>query len=657
MKKPLLSALFIAALIVPLSAFARLEVSSFFSNHMVLQREQPVPVWGKASPGEEVKVTFRDSSASTKADTSGNWLAELPPLFVGDPGTLEIKSGDTTLAFKDVLVGEVWICSGQSNMEWPLKKANKGEAEIAAANAPQIRLLQIPNTYSPVPLDTFDAKWQVCSPETVADFSAVGYFFGRELLKELKVPVGLVSADWGGTPAEAWTPLETLKSNPAYSDAVKQYDEKSRLLAENPNLGEKLQADYDDFMKKIEALTDAPPPPKPEWFDPKVSIPNTRTVQANKPFFEEADGMVQLRVVMELTEEQAKAGGAKLRLGRIDNYDVAWVNGAEVGRTGRDVVDNLKVFREYAIPGGTLKAGPNVVVLQIIDWFRTAIFGIQVNQPEIFWPDGKTVALPADWEMQEVVDLGKRPDTLDRQANKAGSFLYNGMIAPLGPAAFRGVIWYQGESNASRAEQYRTLFPDMINAWRKSWDRGNFPFYFVQLANLGNREGWPELREAQREALALPETGMAVTIDIGDPEDIHPGNKLDVGKRLALWALAKTYGLKHPDGSPLPHSGPFLREAVVGKGEIRLQFDHLNGGLKARDGGELKGFTLAAEDGEFFPAQARIEGDEVVVTREGMAAPLFVRYAWDANPDANLINEVGLPASPFRTDRQPFATE
>jgi sialate O-acetylesterase len=334
------------------------------------------------------------------------------------------------------------------------------------------------------------------------------------------------------------------------------------------------------------------------------------------------------------------------------------VNGVEVGRIGRNVTENLKVFREYAIPEGILKAGPNVVVLQIIDWFRSASFGANIDQPELFWPSGTTVALPADWEMQTVVNMGQRPNTLDRLVNKTGSFLFNAMVAPLVPAAFRGVIWSQGEGNAARAEQYRTLFPDMINAWRDTWDHGDFPFYFVQLANFSNREGWPELREAQRETLALPETGMAVTIDIGDPDDIHPRNKLDVGKRLALWALAKTYGLTQPDGSPLPHSGPLLREAVVGEGEIRLQFDHLNGGLKTRDGGELKGFTLAAQDGEFLPAQARIDGDEVVVTRAGMAAPRFVRYAWDINPaDANLTNGTSLPASPFRTDQQPIAAE
>lgn len=638
-----------------MSLFAQLEVSPYFSDHMVLQRDQPIPVWGKAAPGGEVGITFRDDSATTKADASGRWRVDLPPQTVGDPAPLKVTSDGTTIAFDDVLVGEVWICSGQSNMAWSPKQTVNGKAETAAASKyPQIRLLHIPDTYSPKPLDTFDAKWEVCSPETIADFSAVGYFFGRELWNALKVPVGLISADWGGTPAEAWTPLETLRSNPAYADSVKQYEEKTNFLAENPGLGEKLLAAYDDYMEKIGALTDAPPPPKPEWFDPKASIPDTQTVQVNKPFFEETDGMAQLRAVVELTKEQAEAGGAKLLLGRIDNYDVAWVNGVEVGRTGRDVTDNLKVFREYAIPDGTLKPGPNVVVLQVIDWFKNAIFGSNVDQVEIGWPDGKAVALPGDWEMQVVVDLGKRPETLDRQVCKTGSYLFNGMIAPLVPGAFRGVIWYQGESNTSRAEEYRMLFPDMITAWREAWDRGPFPFIFVQLANFGNREGWPELREAQREALALPETGMAVTIDIGDPEDIHPRNKLDVGKRLALWALANTYDVKQPDGSPLPHSGPLFREAVVEDDRIRLEFDHVDGGLKTSDGGPLKGFTIAGAKGGFLPAQARIEGDAVIVTRDGMAAPQFVRYAWDINPDANLTNGTSLPASPFRTDPGPF---
>jgi len=649
--------LFLSLLLIPLSTLAQLEVSSFFGDHMVLQRDQPLPVWGKAAPDEEVNVTFRDASATAITNEAGEWLVKLPPVDLGEPASLQIKSGNETVVFDDVLVGEVWICSGQSNMDWSVLKSDDAEAEIAAANYPSIRLFDIPRRYSPDPLDDVEGEWQICSPESVAPFSAVGYYFGRELWQDLEVPIGLISIAWGGTRAEAWTPFQKLNSNPAYQQIVAEYYTTTDRIQSNPNLEATMQADFDRFNEQIDALSQNPPSPEASWFDPKASFVDLVSVQPGEDFLEDTNGLVHVRNVFTLDEKEAQRQGARIRLGQIDNYDVTWINGVPVGSTGPEVENARQTFREYKIPDGILRAGENVIVLQIVDVRRIVHFGHNIDKPEIFWPHSKPFALSNGWEMKLISDIGRRPSILANEVNDIGSYLWNGMVAPIVPAAFRGVIWYQGESNAFRADQYRTLFPDMIEAWRTAWGRGPFPFYFVQLANFSDREGWPELREAQRETLSLPNTGMAVTIDIGDPDNIHPTNKQDVGKRLSLWALAKTYGSKQANGEPIPYSGPLLEETLIGEGEIKLRFDHSNGGLLTSDGGELTGFTIAEEDGDFLPAQARIQGREIIVSHPEMNSPQDVRYAWAINPDANLINGARLPASPFRTDQRPFTTE
>jgi sialate O-acetylesterase len=664
---PIFHLLLTLILFSPLGATAQLEVASFFGDHMVLQREQEIPVWGKATPGDKVTVTFRNTSVTAQAKDDGTWGLRLPEQAVGEPASLQIKSADQTVSFEDVLIGEVWICSGQSNMEWPVERSANPEEEIAAADYPHIRLFDVARKFSPEPVDTVEATWKVCSPESVASFSAVGYYFGRHLWKELNVPIGLVSSNWGGTPAEAWTPLETLEANPTYAELVDTRNEAVAMLRDDPNLEQTLQDRFDRYSEQLEALTQSVPMPAKEWSDPDADLGALEPIRPGEPFLAETNGLVHVRTIFELSEEQASRPDARILLGQVDNFDVTWINGVRVGRTGPETKNERLVFRDYPIPAGTLKPGKNVVLLQIVDVRRIARFGHNIDHPKIIWSEKKSLALSAEWGMQIISDLGRRPETFERTMKDMGGFLWNGMIEPLIPAAFRGVIWYQGESNTSRAEQYRTLFPDMIRAWRAAWDRGDFPFYFVQLANIENRDGWPELREAQRETLSLPNTGMAVIIDIGDPDDVHPKNKQDVGKRLALWALANTYDVTEPSGwlgtlpgigrffqEPLPHSGPLFREAVVEDGQIRLRFDHIYGGLETSDGEKLKGFTIAEENGPFLPAEARIENNEVVVTHPDMEKPREVRYGWEVNPIANLTNSTGLPASPFRTDKRSF---
>lgn len=643
------------------SAQDKLRVAAFLNDHMVLQREQTIPVWGQAAPGAKIAVTFRDSTAEAVADASGQWMAELPPQKVGKPGSLSVQSGSERLLFEDVLVGEVWICSGQSNMEWTVARSNDAEAEIAAADFPAIRFFDVPNRYSPSPQDDVEASWQICSPETAANFSAVAYFFGRELWQELGVPIGLVLTNWGGTPAEAWTPLSTLEQKNDYAELVADYREASRILAEEPDIAAQMKAAFDAFNARADALAASPPEPLARWFDPEATFADAQPVRPDTPLLAETDGLAHVRLVFSLSAEQAARRGARLQLGQIDNFDASWINGVRVGATLSDTPGSREAIRDYEIPEGLLKTGPNVVLVQIVDVRRIADFGRNIDFPKIVWSGDEALALKEGWEMALIEDIGPRPDRFDDKMKDMGTFLWNAMVAPLVPTAFRGVIWYQGESNTDRAEQYRSLFPDMIRGWRAAWGRDDFPFYFVQLANFSGRRGWPELREAQRETLALPNTGMAVAIDIGDPQNIHPGNKQDVGRRLALWALAETYNVTEPANflghlpfigrsfqRPIPHSGPLIRGAEVEGVQVRLRFDHVYKGLRTTDGGPVKSFELSDANGVFHPAIARIEGDDILVHHPEIIRPSAIRYAWHINPEVNLVNSSQLPASPFQ---------
>lgn len=635
-----------------------------------------VPVWGQATPGEAVRLSFREESILTQANDRGNWIAVLPRLEVGAPGELLISSGENTVIFNDVLVGEVWLCSGQSNMAWPVERSANSQEEIANADIPHIRLFNMPNRFSVQPVSDIDASWEMCTPESVASFSAVGYFFGRKLHQELGVPIGLISANRGGSAAEAWMPRDDLMKDPAYSELVAEMDALKKRMMENPALAAEIDEEISAFVAAANALSDAPPEPAEVWFDAYKEIPGTSLLTPGDSFMEKTDGLAQIRKVFTLTEQQATLGEATLELGSINDHDVTWVNGTVVGKTGPGVRRASMKARTYTVPEGVLRPGKNVVVLQVIDHLRSASFGENIPYPKLSWSNGEHLALVENWEMKIIEDLGPKPDNLARQTRKKGEFLYNGMIAPLIPAAFRGVIWYQGESNAGRAAQYMQLFPDLIRSWRGLWDRGDFPFYYVQLANYRERatepgeSAWAELREAQRLALELPNTGMAVAIDIGEADDIHPRNKQDVGLRLALWALADTYKLEEATGwvgkTPLvgrifhraiPHSGPLPESVSVKKNAIIVRFDHMAEGLQTTDGEVPVSFAIAEEDGPFLWADAEIIKDDTIrLTHPDLMAPTVVRYAWADNPEVNLVNSAGLPASPFRTDNRKLTT-
>jgi sialate O-acetylesterase len=500
----------LVALAAPATADVRLP--SIFTDNMVLQRDMPVPVWGWADPGEKVTVRVLGQTQTAEPGEGGKWTVKLAALKTGGPITVTI-SGKNTVTLRNVLVGEVWLCSGQSNMQFNVGSCNQAQEEIAAANYPQIRLVSVPTVGTQEPQSNFKGAWVQCSPRSVGNFSAVGYFFGRELYRNLNVPIGLVHCSWGGSSCEAWVKRSRLEADPQYRELLAKWDHDC--------------ATFD--MEKAKAAYKA----------------------------------------------------------QLDKWKKAAAAAKAAGKTA--------------------------------------------TQPP---------RAPQD------IRTGQH-----RPAN-----CYNGMLLPVETLAIRGVIWYQGESNSGRAYQYRSLFPLMIKNWRDDWGQGDFPFYFVQLANFmavkpaPAESGWAELREAQTMTLKVPHTGQAVIIDIGDAANIHPKNKQDVGKRLALWALAKDYG------KDLEYSSPMYKSMRCKGNQVTICFDFVGGSLVAKDGAEVKGFAIAGADKKFVWAQAKIVGQTVVVSSSEVAEPVAVRYAWADNPVCNLYSEDGLPVCPFRTDTWPGIT-
>ena len=643
------------------SAHAEVRLPAIIGDNMVLQRGMKVRIWGNADPREEVTVIFEKTSLHTVADTKGHWEVWLPPLKAGGPFELTIK-GANVLTVKNILVGEVWLCSGQSNMEWPLVNTLDGAEAVKKANYPQIRLFTVAKQTSLSPLTDVEGRWLVTTPEEAAHFSAVGYFFGRELHQQLKVPVGLIDSSWGGTPAEAWTSNEALVSVPALKPILERYRSSLSALPKTKETYVRALAEWEeknlhlDPGNKGEALGYADPATsRADWS--KIDLP--KQIETAGLLI---DGAIWFRRVVEAPKSWS-GKDLVLNLTPIDDHDMTYFNGTKIGSTGRETPNSYMVSRTYVVPGSLVHSGPNVIAIRVFD--SAGEGGFSRGGAMSIGPTGSgesdVISLRGTWDYKVELALEpKRPDWSTRpeaigvsnQNNPSG--LYNAMIAPLVTFAIRGVIWYQGESNAGRAYQYRTLFPAMIRDWRKAWGR-NFPFYFVQLANWRARKAepsesdWAELREAQLMTLTEPQTGMAVTIDIGDENDLHPRNKLEVGRRLAAWALAKTYGRS------VIASGPLLDHFSIEDNKVLIRFKHA-AGLRTVDGGPVKGFVIAGADRRFVWAEARIEGATVIVSSPSVPRPVAVRYGWADNPIVNLYNKAGLPASPFRTDDWPGVT-
>jgi len=626
-----------------------MKIASLFTNGMVLQQGVSVPVWGTGTPGDLVTVHFAGQQVSASADADGRWIVRLAPLEANASASeLEVSSSDgASLKITDVLVGEVWVCSGQSNMEWPLQSSRNGAKEVTQAHFPAIRLFTVPHRPSRTSeTEIAGAAWCACSPETAANFSAVAYYFAREIQSRLNIPIGLIHTSWGGTIAEAWTAWDALLENPATRGIVETFEYSLRDLDSRLEEWEALQEKTRDKGNTKHAEG---------WAGIEESQADWREMVLPGSWQSRGlnhSGIVWFRKTVEIPAAWA-GRDLQLAIGATDKSDTTYFNNTQVGGiTMAERADSWSHLRIYTVPGELVQAGKNVIAVRIhSDKYVGGMTGpkefMQLTCPDCAGDAG--IPLAGSWRYAVEADYGIVQVPVEPVV-KAPSALFNGMISPLLPFAIRGVIWYQGEANADRAAQYRDLFQVLIRSWRRAWGQGDFPFYFVQLANYMARQEqptesqWAELREAQMMALALPNTGMAVAIDIGEAEDIHPGNKMDVGLRLALHALHGAYG--HSGVIP---SGPLLRAAKREGSSLRLSFDQVGGGLVCQ-GNALCGFAIAGEDGRFVWAEATIDGEDVLVSSPEVAAPRSARYGWANNPEVNLYNNAGLPAAPFRTD-------
>ena len=635
-----------------------IQVPAIIGDNMVLQQGVRLRIWGTANPGERITITFATKSANSIADAQGRWEAWIDPLKAGGPFNLILK-GTNVLIIKNVLIGEVWVCSGQSNMEWPLINTTQGAQEVAQANHPEIRLFTVEHKTSASPLSNAEGRWVVTTPDEAAHFSAVGYFFGRELHQRLKIPVGLIDSSWGGTPAEAWTSHEALVSSAELKPILDRYESSLNTLPETKEAYARALATWEEKNLYVDSENRGE---DLGYADPAAVTADWGNIDLPKQFETAGlliDGAVWFRKIVDLPDSWA-GRDLMLNLPAIDDYDTSYFNGIRIGSTGRETPNSYTVPRKYVVPGSVVRSGRNVIAVRVFDsageggFTRGGAMSLSASESEV-------ISLRGDWSCKIELalepkhpDWGTRPAVIGLENQNNPSVLYNAMIAPLVSFPIRGVIWYQGESNAGRAYQYRTLFPVMIRSWRTAW-RNDFPFYFVQLPNWRAQKNdpdesdWAELREAQMMTLRERHTGMAMTIDLGDELDLHPKNKVDVGRRLAALALAYTYR-QH-----VTPSAPLFDRFRVESNAIRIYFKY-GAGLQTLDRGPVRGFAIAGADRRFVWADARIDGDTIVVSSPMVPTPVAVRYAWADNPVANLYNSARLPASPFRTDSWPGIT-
>lgn len=646
-----------------------IELPSIIGDNMLLQQNADVKLWGKAGAGETVVVTAGwQAEGRAVAGDDGKWTVQLKTPEAGGPYDITVTGKKSAITITNVLIGEVWVCSGQSNMEMPLAgwppndTVMHSASTIASAGFPEIRLFSVARRVSGEPLDYCTGKWEVCSPSTVSPFSATGYFFGRKLHEDLKVPVGLIASSWGGTPAEAWISAGSLEKAGEFTDEIKEIQESAPLLQEYQKWLEshrQVVADKagEDQWKDLDFKDAAAP--MPDFDDSQWQAMNLPAL------FETAtgdfDGAVWFRKTIELPGEMA-GRDLSLMLGPIDDMDRTYFNGELVG--SHEISGVYQVPREYNVPGKLVKEGTNTIAVRVIDnqgggglWAIPGVMKIAVTGSPV-----PSVSLDGEWKFQPVAELSgnkfyvfdlsgneyqktKRPKAI---GSSTPTSLFNGMISPLLDYTIKGAIWYQGESNVGRHEQYSEIFPLMIENWREAWGIKDFPFYFVQIAPYvyGGVDSTESafLREAQEAALKLPNTGMAVTLDIATVMNIHPPFKKEVGERLANLALAKEYG------RDVVSQGPEFKSMNVEGRRIRVSFDNTGGGLAAGERG-LTEFEIAGADGKYHEADARIKGEEVVVSSSRVSNPVSVRYCWRNGAEASLFGKSGLPANQFRSGR------
>jgi len=625
---------------------AQLRLPAFFSDNMVLQQKKVNRVWGWADPGQLVQVDFLEKNYPAYADANGNWSVFLDAASAGKTGTMAVWAGETTFEFNNVAIGEVWVCSGQSNMEWRMDMLKETyPQELKTARNDNIRFMVVEKTLATSPQKDLpvSTKWTAVTPETVGACSAVAYWYAKQLQKELKVPIGLIVTAWGGTPAQSWTSFEGLHD---FSKYTQNFIDKIHPL-KLEDMSRKLQEGRDAFRRTLEAKGAY----MKQLVLPGFDDSQWKEMYLPKPWeaqgFPALDGIVAFRLSFNV--DAADAGKeATLDMPAIDDIDSTYINGTFIG-----TMRQWDALRKYKIPAGVLKAGKNILVIKVQD--DQGGGGLSDGAVKFAVTTGsRTIELKgnARYDIIAVLpDLTGGFGALQQQP----AVLYNAMIAPLLPLSIQGAIWYQGESNADNkadAIEYNQLFPAMIRDWRQRWGQGEFPFLFVQLASFGAIQSqpadanWGYLREAQSATLSLPNTGMAVTTDIGNPFNIHPVQKQEVGERLAAEAMRVVYGKPN-----LLSTGPQFSSFKIKGNQIILDFKNTGKGLLTTVG-PLKQFAIAGADKKFYWAEAVIVGRQIIVTCKQVPKPVAVRYAWANSPvDANLYNKEGFPASPFRTDR------
>jgi sialate O-acetylesterase len=669
MKKATILLLFVLLISACQKGPSDLRLPSILSDNMLLQQKTDATIWGKANPGQKISVTPSWSSEkAVKAGKDGRWSVKITTPEAGGPYKVVISAVDTTVTINNVLIGEVWVCSGQSNMEmpmqgWPPRDTIMHSAKtIASAALPNIRLFTVTRKVSTDPLDDCTGKWEVCNPETVRPFSATGFFFGKKLFEKLNIPLGLIETAWGGTPSEAWTSSGALSAGGEFIKEINAMKEEEPLIAK-----------YQEFLQSHRTVA-VKPAGDDQWKElglddegaasadfndsswPSISLP-----QLFEKVTGDLDGVVWFRKVVNIPSSLA-GKDLILSLGPIDDMDCTWFNGKLVGAT--ETGGFWQTDRNYVIPGAAVKEGAGTIAVRVLDnGGGGGIWGAPGSM-KITAREGKKapIDISGEWKYQVSAELtGNKFYIFDMTKNEyAGikkpmevgpyspSTLFNGMINPIVNYRIKGAIWYQGEANVGRADQYAKIFPMMIQNWREAWNEKDFPFYFVQIApyvysGVDSTES-VLLREAQAKSLATPNTGMVVTLDIATVMNIHPPFKTEVGERLAALALNNDYGIK------TPCAGPVYKSMVTDGNVIKVQFENTGSGLVTKNV-FIPEFEIAGKEGGFVSAVAKIVNNEVWVSSPNVPEPAMVRYCWRNGAVGTLLNSDGLPASEFMTGK------
>lgn len=639
--------LVIFCLLISQSIRAEIKLPGYFTDNMMLQRDMPIKIWGWGNRYETVTVSIHDQKVNTRCKKDGTWEIILSPIPYGGPYSLTVQGKENSIKIENILIGDIWLCSGQSNMEWTVEQSANSKQEVQNANYPEIRALKVPKSIKNSPQDNFNAQWEICSPSTVGAFSGIAYYYARALYKEVQIPIGIINASWGGTDIETWISDEAFTALP--SNVQKQYN-----MEVVNNLEEYIRQNKGQKQAFLDAMENDPGINN-QWFIPGFNTVAWEEMKVPGEWgttpLSLIDGHVWFKYDLNLTCTEA-GRPATLSLGTIDDADITWVNGTKVGNaSGWDTP------RIYSIPPGILKEGSNNITVRVTD--NGGSGGMWGQEADIYLEiDNTRHSLAGNWKYQMSV-ANADYHVLDITPNMVHSSLYNTMIHPLTPFRIKGVIWYQGENNVGAGYDYRTLFQTQIKDWRTRWGY-ELPFYWVQLANLYPEDttpvgsSWAELRESQAMTLELPHTGQPTIYDIGDAYSIHPTNKQEVGRRLSLIALHKDYGR-----DSLVYSGPTFQNVSFKENTAVITMNTYGSQLTIHNKyGYLEGFSIAGEDRKFVWAKAFIDANgKIIVYNENIAEPVAVRYAWSNNPAANLFNAQGLPAIPFRTDSWKGVTE